>query len=254
MIEVSHVSAGYGGQDVLKDLSFSLPQGENLAILGPNGCGKTTLLRVMAGLLPCWGDVRVDGKRISRMKPRELAAHIGLMSQNMQIPFDYTVEDVVRMGRYRMRRRGLFEAENREDGQAVRDALETVGLWELRNRTANTLSGGQQQRVFLARVFAQQPEIVMLDEPTNHLDLSSQIELMQQLRLYGSQPNRQVIGVFHDLTLAPMLGGQAIFMREGQILRQGAFSDIASPSFLRQVYGVDVRAHLAKALEALPKA
>lgn len=82
------------------------------------------------------------------MKPRELAAHIGLMSQNMQIPFDYTVEDVVRMGRYRMRRRGLFEAENREDGQAVRDALETVGLWELRNRTANTLSGGQQQRVF----------------------------------------------------------------------------------------------------------
>ena len=100
------------------------------------------------------------------------------------------------MGRYRMRRRGLFEAENREDGQAVRDALETVGLWELRNRTANTLSGGQQQRVFLARVFAQQPEIVMLDEPTNHLDLSSQIELMQQLRLYGSQPNRQVIGVF----------------------------------------------------------
>lgn len=108
----------------------------------------------------------------------------------MQIPFDYTVEDVVRMGRYRMRRRGLFEAENREDGQAVRDALETVGLWELRNRTANTLSGGQQQRVFLARVFAQQPEIVMLDEPTNHLDLSSQIELMQQLRLYGSQPNQ----------------------------------------------------------------
>ena len=209
MIEVSHVSAGYGGQDVLKDLSFSLSQGENLAILGPNGCGKTTLLRVMAGLLPCRGDVSVDGKRISRMKPRELAAHIGLMSQNMQIPFDYTVEDVVRMGRYRMRRRGLFEAENREDGQAVRDALETVGLWELRNRTANTLSGGQQQRVFLARVFAQQPEIVMLDEPTNHLDLSSQIELMQQLRLYGSQPNRQVIGVFHDLTLAPMLGDHA---------------------------------------------
>ena len=194
MIEVSHVSAGYGGQDVLKDLSFSLPQGENLAILGPNGCGKTTLLRVMAGLLPCRGDVRVDGRSIARMKPRELAAHIGLMSQNMQIPFDYTVEDVVRMGRYRMRRRGLFAAENREDGQAVRDALETVGLWELRNRTANTLSGGQQQRVFLARVFAQQPEIVMLDEPTNHLDLSSQIELMQQLRLYGSQPNRQVIG------------------------------------------------------------
>ena len=254
MIEVSHVSAGYGGQDVLKDLSFSLSQGENLAILGPNGCGKTTLLRVMAGLLPCRGDVSVDGKHISRMKPRELAAHIGLMSQNMQIPFDYTVADVVRMGRYRMRRHGLFEAENREDEQAVRDALETVGLWALRDRAANTLSGGQQQRVFLARVFAQQPEIVMLDEPTNHLDLSSQIELMQQLRLYGSQPNRQVIGVFHDLTLAPMLGGQAIFMREGQILRQGAFSDIASPSFLRQVYGVDVRAHLAKALEALPKA
>ena len=253
MIEVNHVSAGYGGQDVLRDISFSLPREENLAILGPNGCGKTTLLRVIAGLLPCRGEVSIDGKSVSKMKPRELAAHIGLMSQNMQIPFDYTVEDVVRMGRYRMRRHSLFEAEDKKDEQAVRDALENVGLWTLRDRVANTLSGGQQQRVFLARVFAQQPEIVMLDEPTNHLDLSSQIELMQQLHQYGSQSGKQVIGVFHDLTLAPMLGGQAVFMREGRILRQGAFSDIASPSFLREVYGVDVRAHLERALEALPR-
>ena len=154
------------------------------------------------------------------MKPRELAAHIGLMSQNMQIPFDYTVEDVVRMGRYRMRRRGLFEAENREDGQAVRDALETVGLWELRNRTANTPSGGQQQRVSIARALALKPEVLFFDEPTSALDPELTGEILSVIRELAEEKMTMVV-VTHEMSFARDTSDTIIFMDGGVIVEQG---------------------------------
>ncbi len=252
MLTVKGVCAGYGARDVLHEISFSLEPGENLAILGPNGCGKTTLLRVLAGLLPYRGEVSFGGRDLASLSPLALAAQVGLMSQSTQAAFDYTVREVARMGRYRLRRGGLFGSDP-EGEAAVMRALEAVGLSELADRPVRALSGGQQQRVFLARVLAQEPAIILLDEPTNHLDLKNQLELMAYLREYTAGSERRVIGVFHDLTLAPMLCRQALFMKDGHVLAKGAFREIATPAFLREVYGVDVRAHLARALEALPE-
>jgi len=252
MLTVRNVCAGYGARDVLHEISFSLQPGENLAILGPNGCGKTTLLRVLAGLLPYRGEVNFSGRNLASLPPLALAAQVGLMSQNTQAAFDYTVREVVRMGRYRLRRGGLLGGDPEGEAAATR-AMEAVGLLELKDRPVSALSGGQRQRVFLARVLAQEPAIILLDEPTNHLDLKNQLELMAYLREYTAGGARRVIGVFHDLTLAPMLCTQALFMKEGRVLEQGAFREIATPAFLREVYGVDVRAHLMRALEVLPE-
>ena len=254
MIEVSDLRAGYGGREVLHSVGFTLADGENLAVLGPNGCGKTTLLRALAGLLPFEGTIRLDGKPLSGMRPRERAARVGLMSQTMQIPFDYTVREVVRMGRYRLQRRALLSGETEADESAAEEAMRVTGLLPLADRRVTALSGGQQQRVFLSRVLAQEPAVILLDEPTNHLDLRSQLELLDYLKAYSETPGRQVVGVFHDLTLAPRLCGRALFLEGGAVRGDGAFSKIATPAFLQTIYGVDVRAHLEEALAALPRA
>lgn len=253
MLEIQNVSAGYGARDVLHDVSFSLEAGENLAILGPNGCGKTTLLRVLAGLLPFRGEVQIGGRNLASLSPLALASQVGMMSQSTQAAFDYTVREVVRMGRYRLRRGGLFSGGDLQGEAAVGRAMEAVALTEIADRPVSALSGGQQQRVFLARVLAQEPAVILLDEPTNHLDLKNQLELMGYLRAYTASGEHQVIGVFHDLTLAPMLCGQALFMKDGCVRAKGAFGEIATPAFLREIYGVDVREHLTRALEALPE-
>ena len=254
MIEVSDLRAGYGGREVLHSVGFTLADGENLAVLGPNGCGKTTLLRALAGLLPFEGTIRLDGKPLSGMRPRERAARVGLMSQTMQIPFDYTVREVVRMGRYRLQRRAILSGETEADERVAEEAMRVTGLLPLADRRVTALSGGQQQRVFLSRVLAQEPAIILLDEPTNHLDLRSQLELLDYLKAYSETPGRQVVGVFHDLTLAPRLCGRALFLEGGAVRGDGAFSKIATPAFLQTLYGVDVRAHLEEALAALPRA
>ena len=254
MIEVSDLRAGYGGREVLHSVGFTLADGENLAVLGPNGCGKTTLLRTLAGLLPFEGTIRLDGKQLSGMRPLERAARVGLMSQTMQIPFDYTVREVVRMGRYRLQRRALLSGETEADERAAEEAMRVTGLLPLADRRVTALSGGQQQRVFLSRVLAQEPAVILLDEPTNHLDLRSQLEMLDYLKAYSETPGRQVVGVFHDLTLAPRLCGRALFLEGGAVRGDGAFSKIATPAFLQMLYGVDVRAHLEEALAALPRA
>lgn len=253
MLEVRDVCAGYGARDVLHGVSFSLEAGENLAILGPNGCGKTTLLRVLAGLLPFRGEVRIAGRNLASLSPLALASQVGMMSQSTQAAFDYTVREVVRMGRYRLRRRGLFSGGDPQGEAAVDRAMEAVGLTQIADRPVSALSGGQRQRAFLARVLAQEPAVILLDEPANHLDLKHQLELMGYLRAYTAGGRGQVIGVFHDLTLAPMLCGQALFMKDGYVRAKGAFGEIATPAFLWEIYGVDVRGHLTRALEALPK-
>ena len=243
MLQVKSLTCGYGGAPVVRNVSFSAAEGERVCILGPNGCGKTTLLRALAGLLDYEGTVTVCGEEAKGLARRELSRRVGLMSQLAPVYFDYTVYETVAMGRYARRDRALLDRETDDDRQAVRACLERTGLWPLRDRLVTRLSGGQLQRVFLARTFVQDPAVLLLDEPTNHLDLKYQAELTESLRTWSAQGGRCVVGVFHDISLAMAFAGRVLLMQDGSLLADSPAA-AADRALLDQIYGMDVAGYM----------
>ncbi|MEE1199836.1 MAG: ABC transporter ATP-binding protein [Christensenellales bacterium] len=240
MLTLKNVSAGYNGVPVLRDLNYVFETGKNYCILGPNGCGKTTLVRAIAALIPSTGEIEIDGRSVRGMRRGELAAQVAVMGQVSDAYFPYSVYETVMMGRYHHMRQRLFGLPNAEDREQVDACIESVGLTEQRGKKINTLSGGQRQRVFLARVFAQNPRIVLLDEPTNHLDIRYQMELMEYLGRWTAQGDRSVIGVLHDINLALRMTENVLFIHGGRIVGNGKFSEVVSSDFLREVYETDI--------------
>jgi len=203
MLTLNNVSAGYGGADVIRNISLQVHSRENLAIIGPNGCGKTTLLRTVANLLPFSGDIEIAGKSVRRMKHREISSKIAMLSQMTNIHFSYSVFDTVMMGRYLHIRDKLFGLPSENDKAYVMRCLEAVDLVKDKDRDITRLSGGQIQRVFLARTLAQEPEIILLDEPTNHLDFKYQVELIRHLQEWRRQTDKSMIKKFRCLLSWP---------------------------------------------------
>ncbi|MCL2740927.1 MAG: ABC transporter ATP-binding protein [Oscillospiraceae bacterium] len=248
MLTLSGVSAGYGGVDVISGISFSLMPGESLTVIGPNGCGKTTLLKAIAGILPHGGAMELGGRPMRGMRHREVAKKIAMLSQISGTYFSYSVYETVMMGRYLHTGGGLLGLPSKADKACVLGCIETVGLADEADRPITTLSGGQLQRVFLARTLAQDPEIILLDEPTNHLDLKYQIEILDHLRRWSSVGGRAVVGVLHDLSLALRLGDSALVMKGGRILAHGATGEVLTGALLEETYGVDVAGHMRESL------
>jgi len=181
MLSVENLSCGYDGVDVISNINFSVNYGEKLCIIGPNGCGKTTLLRAICNLMNYKGSVALDKKDISKMKRKEISSSIALMTQLTSIYFSYSVYETVALGRYLAFSKKIFTEETKTDKEIILSSLENVGLIDIKDKPITELSGGQLQRVFLARVFVQEPKIILLDEPTNHLDLKHQLELIEHL-------------------------------------------------------------------------
>lgn len=176
MLTATNISAGYGGKSAVESISFTLSEGQWLMICGPNGAGKSTLMKAVTGVLPCTGEVLIAGRDMRHMRPAELAREVGVLSQRTHSEYDFTVEQVVALGRYA--HRGSFLRPSDSAGAAkITEALTAVGLLEKRTRPLGALSGGEVQRVFLAQVFAQEPRILILDEPANHLDVTYQKQL-----------------------------------------------------------------------------
>jgi len=256
MLTLRDVSVGYGGVDVVKNVSFCVKSGENLSIIGPNGCGKTTLLKAVANILPFSGDIEISGKKVRRMKPREISLKVALLSQLSGIYFSYTVFDTVLMGRYLHVKDKFLGLPSEEDRQCVMRTLEALDLLDERDRPITMLSGGQLQRVFLARTLVQEPEIILLDEPTNHLDLKYQIELIEFLQKWAREGGRTVIGVLHDINLAMKLSDNILVMKDGQIEVHGKVEEVVTGSLLESVYEIDVAGYMHESLQRwdeLPK-
>ncbi len=247
MLSVKNVSCGYGGSPVVQEMSFSVRAGEILGILGPNGCGKTTLLKALSGLLPASGEILLCQKPIKGLSRLEIAKKAALVTQLSPVSFSYTVYETVEMGRY-AHRSGLFPRTGERDRQIVLESLSRTGVSELRDRPVTTLSGGQLQRVFLARAFAQEPQIILLDEPTNHLDLGFQLSLMEDLRAWVKEKERCAVGVLHDINLALRFADRILLMDQGKAaaLENAGNLDL---SLIDKVYQAQIQDYMKTSLE-----
>lgn len=249
MLEVKKLSTGYNGIDVVHDLSFSVSTGENLCILGANGCGKSTIIKAVSGYLPKKGAIEIDGIDIEQMKRKELAKKVAVMSQVSSIYFSYSVYETVLLGRYLHLKENSLKKPSKEDKEYIKECLEAVNLYDVKDKQINTLSGGQLQRVYLARTFAQDPNIILLDEPTNHLDLKHQLELVEYLKDWTGKKNRAVIGVFHDINLAMTMADKVLLLDEGKVAAYGSKEEVVTSKKLQLTYGVDVVSFMTKSLE-----
>ena len=248
MLEVKNLYCGYNGEYIIKDVSFTVDRGENICIVGPNGCGKSTLLKAISNLIPFKGSVLLDSNDTKSLKRKDLAIKIALMTQSSNILFPYSIYDTVALGRY-AHLNGVFSRLNKKDEEIINNSLDKVGLLDIKDKLINELSGGQLQRVFLARAFAQDPDVILLDEPTNHLDLRYQIEMLDYLKVWAKENNKIVVAVLHDLNLVQNFGDKVLMLKDGVIKNNGNTREVLNSSDLEEVYGIDIKAFMIKTLE-----
>ncbi len=217
--------------------------GAFVGIVGPNGSGKSTLLHALSrALRPALGVVLLGGSDLyADLKARDAALSLAVMPQETAVSLDFTVREVVRMGRSPHLPRRPFASESAADEQIVTDSLAAVGLTDLADRIVPTLSGGERQRVLLARALAQQPAVLLLDEPTSHLDLRHQSETLALARSLAHNQNKAILAVLHDVNLAAAWCDEIVLVSEGRIAAQGTPSEALTPETLLQVYGLRVR-------------
>lgn len=240
-LKVEQASYAYSATDrsapkfTLGPVSFEAQQRELVAILGPNASGKSTLLKLLAGLLkPLSGRVEVDGKEVSDLEPRARAQQVALVSQESELLFSLRVWEYVLQGRYPYGKRLRFESD--EDCLMAGNALSQVGADSLRDRWMDQLSGGEKQRVILARALAQRPGLLLLDEPTQHLDIGGKVELLRRLRRLAGENRYTVVVVTHELNLAAEFSDRIALMHKGKCLRMGAPAEVYQREVLEEVF------------------
>ena len=248
MLTLQNVTAGYNGIDVIYNISLSVKEGENLCIIGPNGCGKTTLIKAISGIIPHQGIIKIDGNDISNMKRVDVAKKIAVMSQISNIYFSYSIYETVLLGRYLHMKGRTFKEPSARDREYTDKCLKAVGLLNIKHKLISTLSGGQLQRVYFARTLAQEPNIILLDEPTNHLDLKHQTELIDFLKDWSKNEGHSVIGVLHDLNLAIKLSDNMLILDNGNIAAYGNANEVISSNLLNEVYDMNVTEYMVDSL------
>ena len=233
-LEVNNVAVQIDSRRIVEEIALQVGPGEIVGLIGPNGSGKSTLLRSVYRLLrPVVGYVQLGGDDVWKISARESARRTGVVVQETPSDFEFTVAEVVEMGR--TPHKGLLEADNQRDEQIVQEALRRVNLAEFGERSFNTLSGGEKQRVLVARALAQQPKLLVLDEPTNHLDIRYQLEILNLVRSLGIT----TLVTLHDLNLAAAYCHRLYLLAAGRIAVAGAPEEVLTPEWVRSVYGVE---------------
>lgn len=233
-VKVENLKFNIDKKEILKDISFEVPRGSFVGIIGPNGCGKSTLLKNLYRLYkPSSGRITLDNKDLIKMKDKDCAKEIAVLAQESNSQFDFTVEQIVKMGRYPYK--SIFEDYSKSDLQMVKDTLEKVGLNNYSNRSFSNLSGGEKQRTLIARALVQNTDFLILDEPTNHLDIGYQIQLMDLIKSL----NITTLSAIHDMNMASMYCDYLIVMQNGQIKDFGKVKDVITSEMLKEIFGVN---------------
>ena len=233
-LQVNNLKFSIDNEEILKDISFDIKKGAFVGIIGPNGSGKSTLLKnIYRVYKPSSGKIILEERLLSKLKEKECAQKIAVLAQESNTYFDFTVEQIVKMGRYPYK--SIFEDYSKEDLQIVRQTLQKVGLENDMNRTFSKLSGGEKQRALIARALVQNADFLILDEPTNHLDIGYQIQLMDLVK----NLKMTTLAAIHDINLAAMYCDYLIVIHKGKIIKVGSPEEVITVALLKEIFGVN---------------
>ncbi len=239
VLEARELACGYDGRAVIDGVSVAIARGEFVTLVGPNGSGKTTLLRALAGSLPVLrGEVLLEGRSLRGRRAPEIARSLSVVPQMSPPPFEFTVREIVQMGR--TPHLGRLQSERPIDRQAVARALALTDTEPLAERAVTELSGGEMQRVTIARALAQDTPTMLLDEPAAFLDIKHQLQIFNLLARLNAEEKRTILCVCHDLNLASEYSTRLVILADGQIVAHGSPTDVLTTESIRDVYGCDV--------------
>ena len=244
-IEIKELQAGYDQTIVIPKMNLTLPKGKITMIIGSNGCGKSTLLKSIARIIkPVKGEIKLEGKTLKELAPKDIARRMAVLSQNPIIPSKITVQELVAFGRYPYQK--AFRTMTKEDHDIITWAMEETEVLELKDRDVAELSGGQRQRVWIAMTLAQKTDILVLDEPTTYLDMAHQLEVLTLLKELNEKNGTTIVIVIHELNLAAKFADHLVGMKKGELIFEGKPLKVLTKENLRQLYGIDANIQVSE--------
>ncbi|NLM05508.1 MAG: ABC transporter ATP-binding protein [Tissierellia bacterium] len=240
ILDIKNLSYYYGDKEVLHNISFGVEEGDFISIIGPNGSGKTSLMKAILGVSSGKrkGSILLNNILIENYSYKELAKNIAAVFQTNSLEFDFTVEEIIEMGRFPYLKR--FESIAKRDKEIINKVMKYVGITEFANRSYKKLSGGEFQRVMIGRALSQEAKILILDEPVNHLDLKYQIAILNLLKNLNEEDNITIIVILHDLNLASLYSDKIILLKDGRVENIGDAKSVLTLENIESLYETNV--------------